>query len=89
MDTDNIMATFTHPHIPRNAEEPHFESIRSVHKLLNHNVTGILRGAYRNTLGLLSLTLTAASYQTLARANFNLSTRPPPPVLPPFASNVQ
>eukprot|EP00957_Ditylum_brightwellii_P053698 4068299-Ditylum_brightwellii.AAC.1 len=74
---------------PQNVEEPNFESIRSIHKLLNQNTTVILCGAYGNTLGLLGLILTSVSYRMLANANFNLTARPPPPVLPLFASNMQ
>jgi hypothetical protein len=86
---DNITALFTHPHIPRNVEVPHFESIQSIHMLLNQNTTGVLCSAYGNTLGMLGLTLIAASYQTLAGTDFNLPTQPPPSVIPSFASNVQ
>ena len=85
----NIIASFTHPTLPRNAEEPTFESIRSIHKLLNQNATGVLRGAYGNTLGLLGLTITRDLYWTLAGQDFVLPTRPAAPALPPFASNVQ
>eukprot|EP00957_Ditylum_brightwellii_P165682 12612891-Ditylum_brightwellii.AAC.1 len=84
-----VIASFTHATIPRNAEEPNFEFIRSVHKLLNQNATDVLRGAYGNTLGLLGLTITRDSYRTLAGRDFVLPTRPAAPALLPFASNVQ
>eukprot|EP00957_Ditylum_brightwellii_P145275 11064585-Ditylum_brightwellii.AAC.1 len=86
---ENITATFTHPSIPQNKEEPTFEAIRAIHKLLNQNDTGILCGAYGNTFGVLGLTITPAAYHTLAGANFVMPIRPAPPVIPPFASNVQ
>eukprot|EP00957_Ditylum_brightwellii_P027425 2073268-Ditylum_brightwellii.AAC.1 len=85
----NVVASFTHPTLPRNAEEPTFESIQSIHKLLNQNATSVLRGVYGNTLGLLGLTITRESYRTLAGADFVLPTQPTAPVLPPFAPNVQ
>ena len=88
-EMENITATFTHLSIPQNKEEPTFEAIRAIHKLLNQNATGILRGAYGNTLGMLGLTITPAAYRTLAGANFVTPIRPAPPVIPPFASNVQ
>eukprot|EP00957_Ditylum_brightwellii_P149052 11349026-Ditylum_brightwellii.AAC.1 len=86
---ENITATFTHLSIPRNKKEPTFEAIRAIHKLLNQNTTGILRGAYGNTLGMLGLMITTAAYCTLAGADFVTLIRPAPPVIPPFASNVQ
>eukprot|EP00957_Ditylum_brightwellii_P156793 11933894-Ditylum_brightwellii.AAC.1 len=88
-EMENITATFTHPSIPRNEEEPTFEVIQAIHKLLNQNATGILCGAYGNALGILGLTITPAAYRTLARANFVTPIRPAPPKIPPFASNVQ
>eukprot|EP00957_Ditylum_brightwellii_P193024 14696435-Ditylum_brightwellii.AAC.1 len=60
-DMDYITTMSTHHTIPRNTEELTFESIRSVHKLLKQNATGILRGAYGNTLGLLGMTVTPAA----------------------------
>eukprot|EP00957_Ditylum_brightwellii_P006952 526355-Ditylum_brightwellii.AAC.1 len=69
-EMENITATFTHPSILRNEEEPTFEAIRAIHKLLNQNATVILRGAYGNTLGLLGLTIIPAAYRTLAGADF-------------------
>eukprot|EP00957_Ditylum_brightwellii_P210965 15365610-Ditylum_brightwellii.AAC.4 len=89
MDMDYITATFNHPTIPRNAEEPTFKLVRSVQKLLNQNATGILRGAYGNMLGMLGLTITLAAYHTLAGVDFVMPTRPLPPVIPPFALNAQ
>eukprot|EP00957_Ditylum_brightwellii_P075592 5745322-Ditylum_brightwellii.AAC.1 len=86
---ENITATFTHPSIPQNKEEPTFEAIRAIHKLLNQNATGILRQAYGNALGMLGLTITPAAYCTLAGADFVTPVRPARPVIPPFASNIQ
>eukprot|EP00957_Ditylum_brightwellii_P151000 11498158-Ditylum_brightwellii.AAC.1 len=88
-DMDNITATFAHPTTPRSVEEQMFEVIRSVHKLLNKNGTGILRGAYGNMLQMLGLIINLAAYHTLAGADFVTPTRPLPPAIPPFASNVQ
>eukprot|EP00957_Ditylum_brightwellii_P106276 8106958-Ditylum_brightwellii.AAC.1 len=86
---ENITTMFTHPSIPRNEEEPTFKAIQLVHKLLNQNATGILSRAYGNTLGTLGLTITPAAYDTMVGADSIMPTRPPPPFIPPFASNVQ
>eukprot|EP00957_Ditylum_brightwellii_P000022 1394-Ditylum_brightwellii.AAC.1 len=75
-EVDTIIAAFTHPNIPRNTEEPNFELIQAVHKLLNQNATGILRGTYGNTLGMLGLTITPTAYHTLAGADFVTPTQP-------------
>eukprot|EP00957_Ditylum_brightwellii_P102186 7789445-Ditylum_brightwellii.AAC.1 len=76
MNVENITAKFTHPSIPRNAEEPTFEAIRSEHKFLNQNATGILHEAYGNTLGMLELTITTAAHRTLAGEDYVVPTRP-------------
>eukprot|EP00957_Ditylum_brightwellii_P022759 1716407-Ditylum_brightwellii.AAC.1 len=88
-EMEHITAMFTHLSIPRNEEEPTFEVLWAVHKLLNQNTTGILCGAYGNELGMLGLTITPAAHCTLARANFVTPIRPASPVIPPFASNVK
>eukprot|EP00957_Ditylum_brightwellii_P045042 3416753-Ditylum_brightwellii.AAC.1 len=59
-EMENITATFTHLSILRNKEEPTFEAIQAIHKLLNQNATGILHRAYGNALGMLGLTITPA-----------------------------
>eukprot|EP00957_Ditylum_brightwellii_P101307 7719964-Ditylum_brightwellii.AAC.1 len=88
-DIKNVTATFTYPNIPRNVEEPTFETTWSVHKLLNHNAMGILHGAYGNILGMLGLPKTPAAYNTLAGADFITPTAPANLVILPFASNIQ